>query len=114
MKRSASGLCGFCGSKDISAKKSAEVTSAIDIQLVGWPLPASDVDRIESMRRRVAMFCSAGRSAVRSVIELESLVQDARHRKSRRTKDPKECGAMAQVHRLVHQGRERRLRGNRR
>ena len=34
--------------------------SAIDMQLVGWPLPASDVERTESMRSRVAMFFRAG------------------------------------------------------
>jgi len=40
--------------------------SAAEQQLVGWPLPASDVDLTESMRSRVATFFSAGTSKARS------------------------------------------------
>ena len=43
-KRSLSGLCGSFGSNRISAKKSAATRSAAEQQLVGCPLPASDVD----------------------------------------------------------------------
>jgi hypothetical protein len=42
--------------------------SAIEQQLVGWPLPASDVARIESIRNRVAMFFKAGTSSARSIV----------------------------------------------
>ena len=41
--------------------------SAAEQQLVGWPLPASDVARIESIRSRVAMFFRAGISEARSM-----------------------------------------------
>ena len=34
--------------------------SAAEQQLVGWPLPASLVERMESMRSRVEIFCKAG------------------------------------------------------
>jgi hypothetical protein len=44
----------------ISAKKSVATISAAEKHVVGWPLPASLVERAESMRRRVAMFWSAG------------------------------------------------------
>src|SRR6266511_3635784 len=64
--RSLSGLAGSFGSKRISAKKSAAIRSAIEQQLVGCPLPASEVERSESMRSRVAMFFRAGISAARS------------------------------------------------
>src|SRR5690349_19713481 len=66
MNRSLSGSSGRRGSKRISAKKSAATRSAAEQQLVGWPLPASDVDRTDSMRRRVAAFFSAGSSEARS------------------------------------------------
>ena len=49
-----------CGSKRISAKNSAAMRSAAEQHWSGWPLPASVVARIESMRSRVAMFFSAG------------------------------------------------------
>jgi hypothetical protein len=68
MNRSLSGLCGSFGSNRISAKKSAAMRSAAEQQLVGWPLPASAVDLTESIRKRVAMFLSAGIRAVRSDI----------------------------------------------
>jgi hypothetical protein len=41
--------------------------SAIEQQLVGWPVPVSDVDRSESIRSRVAMFLRAEISEARSV-----------------------------------------------
>jgi hypothetical protein len=50
----------LAGSKRISAKKSAAITSAIEQQLGRWPLPASDVEVSESMRNRVAMFGESG------------------------------------------------------
>ena len=59
-KRSLSGFCGSRGSYRISAKKSAATISAAEQQVLGCPLPASDVARTESIRRRVAMFMSAG------------------------------------------------------
>ena len=40
--------------------------SAAEQQLVGWPLPASDVDSTESIRSRVATFFRAGMSDERS------------------------------------------------
>jgi len=43
-----------------------EGRSAAEQQLVGWPLPASDVERTESMRSRVAIFFRAGMSDARS------------------------------------------------
>ena len=52
-------MLGSFGSNRISAKNSAATRSAAEQQLVGWPLPASDVDLIESMRRRVAAFFRA-------------------------------------------------------
>src|SRR5205823_2557918 len=66
MNRSLSGLRGFAGSNRISAKNSAAMRSAAEQQLVGWPLPASDVDLTESIRRRVATFFSAGMIEARS------------------------------------------------
>ena len=42
--------------------------SAAEQQLVGWPLPASEVERSESIRSRVAMFLRAGMSAARSMV----------------------------------------------
>src|SRR5262249_22783730 len=66
MKRSFSGWWGFAGSKRISEKKSAATTSAADAQVVGWPLPAAVVARIESMRSWVAMLWSTGTSRARS------------------------------------------------
>ena len=53
------GFCGFFGSKRISPKNSVATISAADMQVVGWPLPASVVERIESMRSSVARFSSA-------------------------------------------------------
>src|SRR6476620_11664230 len=41
--------------------------SAAEAQLVGWPLPASDVERTESIRSRVAMLVSAGTRTERSM-----------------------------------------------
>src|SRR5437667_10973604 len=49
------------------------MTSAIEQQLVGWPLPASDVARIESIRSRVATFFNAGMSDARSITTLVRL-----------------------------------------
>ena len=66
-KRSLSRLCGSFGSNRISAKNNAAMTSAIEQQLVGCPLPASEVERIESIRSRVAMFFKAGTSRARSM-----------------------------------------------
>ena len=66
MKRSFNGWCGFAGSKRISEKKSAATTSAADAQVVGWPLPAAVVARIESIRSWVAMLWSTGTSRARS------------------------------------------------
>ena len=54
------------GSNRISAKNSAATMSAAEQQLVGWPLPASDVDIAESIRSRVAMLLRAGMSVDRS------------------------------------------------
>src|SRR5687768_3909624 len=59
-KRSLSGFCGSRGSYRISAKKRAATISAAEQHVLGWPLPASLVARTESIRRRVAMFISAG------------------------------------------------------
>src|SRR5688572_27485564 len=66
MKRSLSGFWGLAGSNRISAKNNAAVRSAIEQQLVGWPLAASDVDFSESIRSWVAMFVRAGISVERS------------------------------------------------
>ena len=44
------------------ANRTPDKLSAAEQQELGWPLPASEVDRAESMRRRVAMLCSAGTS----------------------------------------------------
>jgi hypothetical protein len=68
MKRSASGFRGSFGSNRISAKNSADVMSAIEKQLVGWPLPACVVERAESIRNCVAMFFKAGIKVARSVV----------------------------------------------
>jgi hypothetical protein len=40
--------------------------SAADMQVVGWPLAAAVVDRIDSMRRRVATLWSERTRDVRS------------------------------------------------
>jgi hypothetical protein len=40
--------------------------SAIEKQLVGWPLPACVVERAESMRSCVAIFFKAGIKVARS------------------------------------------------
>jgi hypothetical protein len=64
--RSLAGFCGFADRNASRRRKSAAITSAIEQQLVGWPLPASDVDVSESMRSRVAMFVRAGMSVARS------------------------------------------------
>src|SRR5439155_8091827 len=66
MNRSLSGWRGSLGSNRISAKKSAATRSAAEQQLVGWPLPASDVDLRESIRSRVATFFNAGINEERS------------------------------------------------
>jgi len=60
-------LWGSLGWKRISAKNNAAINSAAEQQLVGWPLPAADVDRIESMRNWLAMIRKAGMSDARSV-----------------------------------------------
>src|SRR5262245_54634127 len=65
-KRSLPAWWGSFGSKRISPKNSAATRSAAEQQLVGWPLPASDVDRTESMRRRVAAVIKAGTRRARS------------------------------------------------
>ena len=59
-KRSACGCCGCAGSNRISEKNRAATRSAADMHVVGCPLPASVVARIDSMRSRVAMFFRAG------------------------------------------------------
>ena len=61
-KRSLSSCCGLRGSNRISAKNRVATMSAAEQQLDGWPLPASDVARTDSMRSRAAMVCSAGTS----------------------------------------------------
>src|SRR5947209_11179652 len=66
MNRSLSGWRGSLGSNRISAKNSAATRSAAEQQLVGWPLPASDVDLMESIRSRVATFFNAGINEERS------------------------------------------------
>src|ERR1700712_5696476 len=66
--RSLSVFLGSIGSKRISAKNNAAMMSAIDMQLVGCPLAASDVARTESMRSRVATFFNAGMSDARSMV----------------------------------------------
>src|SRR4029078_3210834 len=68
MKRSASGLCGSFGSNRISAKNNADVMSAIEKQLVGWPVTACVVERAESIRRCVAMFFSGEIPVAGSVV----------------------------------------------
>jgi hypothetical protein len=50
---------GSLGSNRISPKKSVATISAADRQLVGWPVPASVVERTESIRSWVATFCRA-------------------------------------------------------
>src|SRR5688572_12621337 len=67
MKRSFPGCWTFFGSNRISARNSDATRSAAEQQLVGWPLPASDVERTESIRRRVAAFFRAGMKTVRSI-----------------------------------------------
>src|SRR6185437_6026443 len=42
----------------MTEKKSTDMISAAEAQLVGCPLPASVVERTESIRRRVALSCS--------------------------------------------------------
>src|SRR2546428_6085271 len=69
MKRSLSTACGSAGRKRMTSKKSAATRSAAEQQLVGWPLPAAVVARIEWMRSRVARSRSPSRnvrSAMRS------------------------------------------------
>jgi hypothetical protein len=83
-KRSLSGWCGSRGSKRISAKKVAATGSAAEQQLVGWLLPASEVDLSESIRNRVAMFLSAGiredRSSAIDIVKFRSQIADCRFR----------------------------------
>src|SRR5512146_454014 len=43
----------------MTEKKRAATISAAEQQLEGWPLPASLVDRTLSMRKCVALLCSA-------------------------------------------------------
>ena len=54
-------------------------------QLVGWPLPASDVERTESIRSRVAMFFRAGISecAINVIGVRDSSVVQTVHRSAR-------------------------------
>src|SRR5437867_1376372 len=59
MKRSLLGCLGFFGSYRITAKNNAATMSAAEQQLDGCPLPASVVARTLSIRRVVALFCSA-------------------------------------------------------
>src|SRR5687767_9413752 len=66
MNRSLPGCCGFFGSNRISAKNNAATRSAAEQQLVGWPLPASEVERTESIRSRVAALLRAGSRTARS------------------------------------------------
>ena len=73
MNRSLSGWRGSLGSNRISAKNRAATRSAAEQQLVGWPLPASDVDLMESIRSRVATFFNAGMSDARSINTLVRL-----------------------------------------
>jgi hypothetical protein len=47
--------------------------SAAEQHVLGCPLPASVVDRTESMRRRVAMFISAGTRAAAATAKLRAL-----------------------------------------
>src|SRR5580704_2591367 len=81
--RSLSSWWGSFGSKRISAKNSAATTSAAEQQLVGCPLPASEVDLTESMRRRVATFFNAGISNDRSTVKI--LSQDSEPLGERKT-----------------------------
>jgi hypothetical protein len=46
----------------MTAKNNTDMISAAEQQLVTWPLPALVVERIQAMRKRVAMLCSPGRS----------------------------------------------------
>ena len=55
--------CGFFGSNRISEKNNVETISAAEQQLVGWPLAAAVVERMESMRSCVATFLSASMRA---------------------------------------------------
>ena len=65
-KRSLSGLLRIAAGRSASRRRTARPSmSAAEQQLVGWPLPASDVARIESMRSRVAMFLQRGNRARR-------------------------------------------------
>src|SRR5437867_3870140 len=67
MNRSLPGCRGSFGSNRISAKKSAATRSAAEQQLVGCPVPLSEVDVIESIRSCVAAFFKAGMSDERSI-----------------------------------------------
>src|SRR6185436_14588143 len=64
--RSLTVFLGSCGSNRISAKNSAATRSAAEQQLVGCPLPASEVDLTESIRNWVAVFFNAGINEDRS------------------------------------------------
>ena len=55
------GVPGLTGSKRISAN-SAAMMSAADWQVVGCPLPAAVVARMDSIRSRVARFLRLGSS----------------------------------------------------
>ena len=56
------------GSYRISAKKSVATISAADKQVVGCPLPASLVERTQSMRSLVAMLRRESRESALVVI----------------------------------------------
>jgi hypothetical protein len=47
---------GFFGSYRITEKNSVATISAAEQQLVGWPVPDSDVDRTLSIRSAAALF----------------------------------------------------------
>jgi hypothetical protein len=61
--RSACLPLGSPGSQCISSKKSTDMSSAIDMQVVGWPDPASLVEVMEWRRSFCAMRASVGLSA---------------------------------------------------
>jgi hypothetical protein len=68
MKTSAAGFPGSAGSYRITEKNSVATISAAEAQLVGCPLPASVVARIEWIRSRVARFPRAATSSALGVV----------------------------------------------
>ena len=76
--RSESGERGWSGSRRIVAKNKAATRSAAEAALVGCPLPAAVVARIDSIRSRVATSSRDWRSpSGNGIIRLEVCKADA-------------------------------------